>query len=85
MLFLFAPLKEGRPWSRIGQGSQKNTRQQIASAILLWGTPSLAQMLPILLGGAFFFVFLVPGALFWSRPKSDQPHPTKEAGQIPVI
>jgi hypothetical protein len=34
-----------------------------ASAVVLRGTPTLAQMLPILGGGAFWFVIVVPYAL----------------------
>ena len=51
----------------------------IASAITLSGTPYLAQMLPILGGGAFWFVVLVPGAFFWTRQRSEHPLPTGEA------
>jgi hypothetical protein len=57
----------------------------IGIAVILSGTPYFAQMLPILLAGPLWFVILVPGAFFWSRPKSDHPLPKKEAGQTPVI
>ena len=34
----------------------------LATAVVLQGTPYLAQMLPILLGGAVWFIVIVPGA-----------------------
>ena len=37
----------------------------LATAVVLQGTPFFGQMLPILSGGAVWFVVLVPGA--WSR------------------
>ena len=57
----------------------------IGTAVILSGTPYFAQILPILLAGPLWFVILVPGAFFWSHPKSDQPLPKKEAGRPPVI
>ncbi len=39
----------------------------VASAVSLRGTPYFAQMLPILDGGAVWFVVLVPGKLFKNR------------------
>jgi len=50
-----------------------------ASAIILKGTPYFAQMIPILFGGVVWFVILVPGAFFWTRPKSKQPPPKERA------
>ncbi len=47
----------------------------LASAIILQGTPYFAQMLPILFSGMFWFIVVVPGAFFWTRPKSKQPIP----------
>lgn len=44
----------------------------MASAIILAGTPYFAQMLPILSGGAVFFVILVPGAFFRKRRETRQ-------------
>jgi hypothetical protein len=35
----------------------------LASALVLQGTPYFAQLLPILAGGAVWFVVLVPGAM----------------------
>ena len=49
-----------------------------ASSVILQGTPSFAQMLPILGSGVFWFVVVVPGAFFWTRPKSKHPLPTRE-------
>jgi uncharacterized membrane protein YkgB len=56
----------------------------IGIAVILSGTPYFAQILPILMAGPLWFVILVPGAFFWSRPKSDQPLPKKEAGKAHV-
>jgi uncharacterized membrane protein YiaA len=44
-----------------------------ASALILSGTPYFAQMLPVLLSGMFWFIVVVPGAFFWTRPESKQP------------
>jgi hypothetical protein len=43
----------------------------LASAVILAGTPYLTQILIILGGGAFWFVVLVPGALFGSRQEPE--------------
>lgn len=56
----------------------------IGIAVILSGTPYFAQILPILLAGPLWFVILVPGAFFWSHPKSDRPLPKKEAGRAHV-
>lgn len=56
----------------------------IGIAVILSGTPYFAQLLPILLIGLLWFVILVPGAFFWSHPKTDQPLPKKEAGRTHV-
>lgn len=50
----------------------------VASVVILKGTPYFAQMLPILLSGIFWFLVVVPGAFFWTRPKSKQPLSTRE-------
>jgi hypothetical protein len=39
----------------------------IAVAALLAGTPYLAQVLPILGGGAFWFIVIVPAGIFSTR------------------
>lgn len=39
----------------------------VAASLILGGTPYLAQLLPILGGGAAWFVVIVPGVLFRSR------------------
>jgi hypothetical protein len=49
----------------------------IGSAVILSGTPYFAQILPILSVGLIWFIVLLPSAYFWTRPKSDQPSPTK--------
>jgi hypothetical protein len=41
-----------------------------ASAVILKGTPYFGQMIPILGGGVVWFVVVIPGAFFWTRPKS---------------
>lgn len=56
----------------------------IGIAVILSGTPYFAQLLPILLIGLLWFVILVPGAFFWSHPKTDRPLPKKEAGRTHV-
>jgi len=43
-----------------------------AAAVILAGTSYLAQILPILGGGSFWFVVLVPGAFFWKRREPSQ-------------
>jgi hypothetical protein len=42
----------------------------IALAIVLSGTVYFAQVLPILSGGAVYFILLVPGGYAWERQKS---------------
>jgi hypothetical protein len=42
----------------------------LASAIVLQGTPYFSQMLPILSGGAVWFVVIVPGA--WQRERAQR-------------
>ena len=49
----------------------------IGTAVILSGTPYFAQILPILFVGVIWFILLLPSAYFWTRPKSDQPSPTK--------
>jgi hypothetical protein len=44
----------------------------IGTVIVLSGTPYVAQMVPILGGGALWFILCVPAANFWSHPKSDR-------------
>jgi hypothetical protein len=39
----------------------------VAAGLILRGTPYFAQVLPILGGGAVWFVVIVPGALFRRR------------------
>lgn len=56
---------------------------RIGTAVILSGTPYFAQLLPILMAGPLWFVILVPGAFFWSRPKSHQPLPKKEGARPP--
>jgi hypothetical protein len=51
----------------------------LASAVILKGTPYFAQMIPILVIGGFWFVVLIPGAFFWTRPQSKQPLPKEGA------
>ncbi len=41
----------------------------IASALILGGTPYFGQMLPILGGGAAFFVVILPAGIF-RRPRA---------------
>lgn len=53
-----------------------------ASALTLSGTPYFAHMLPILGGGVFWFVVLVPGAFFWTRTKPKQPLSASEGRGI---
>jgi len=50
----------------------------VASAVILQGTSSFAQMLPILGSGVFWFVVVVPGAFFWTCPKSNHSLPIRE-------
>ncbi|HET9920598.1 MAG TPA: hypothetical protein VFQ30_12190 [Ktedonobacteraceae bacterium] len=50
----------------------------IASAVILKGTPYFGQMIPILVIPEVWFLVLIPGAFFWTRPKSKQSPP--EAG-----
>ena len=45
----------------------------IGTAVILSGTPYFTQMLPILSGGVIWFIIILPGAYFWTRPKSDHP------------
>jgi len=49
----------------------------IGTAVILSGTQYFAQILPILFVGVIWFIVLLPSAYFWTRPKSDQPSPTK--------
>ncbi|MEO8956710.1 MAG: hypothetical protein ABI396_06875 [Ktedonobacteraceae bacterium] len=51
----------------------------IGTAVILSGTSYFGQMLPILGSGVFWFIVFVPGAYFWTRPKSDHPLPTRGA------
>ncbi len=55
----------------------------IGTAIILSGTPYFAQILPILFVGVFWFIVLLPGAYFWTHPKSDQPSSSKAAEHTP--
>ena len=57
----------------------------IGTAIILSGTPYFAQILPILSVGVFWFIVLLPGAYFWTHPKSDQPSSTKLVEHTPII
>ena len=45
----------------------------VGSAVILEGTPYFIQMLPILFGGTFWFVLVIPGAFFWTHPKLKHP------------
>jgi hypothetical protein len=45
----------------------------VASAVILEGTPYFIQILPILFGGMFWFVLVIPGAFFWTHPKPKHP------------
>lgn len=47
----------------------------IASAVILKGTPYFGQMIPILVIPEVWFLVLIPGAFFWTRPKSKQSPP----------
>jgi hypothetical protein len=49
----------------------------VASAVLLQGTPHFAQMLPILSGGAVWFVVIIPGA--WQRQRARHEEPSSGA------
>jgi 4-hydroxybenzoate polyprenyltransferase len=55
----------------------------IGTAIILSGTPYFAQILPILSVGVFWFIVLLPGAYFWTRPESDQTSSSKPAEHTP--
>jgi hypothetical protein len=50
-----------------------------ASAVILKETPYFGQMIPILGSGVVWFVVVIPGAFFWTRPKSKQPLPKEGA------
>jgi len=49
----------------------------VASAVLFQGTPRFAQLLPILSGGAVWFVVIVPGA--WQRQPARREEPSSSA------
>jgi hypothetical protein len=51
----------------------------IGTAVILSGTPYFAQVLPILSTGVVWSIVILPGAYFWTRPKSDHPLPTRGA------
>jgi hypothetical protein len=50
----------------------------LASAVVLQGTPYFSQMLPILSGGAVWFVVIVPGA--WHRQRAPREESRGGAG-----
>jgi hypothetical protein len=45
-----------------------------ATAMVLGGTPHFGEMLPILVGGAFYFVAIVPGGIVRTMAQPGQPH-----------